>query len=81
MANNPVVNMFKVKELRSKLFFTLLVLAVLRFDIGFDSKVGNLNFVSLEAVYNKMITIKNKTNSQTFEEHTEKLMEIQGFRM
>ena len=30
MANNPVVNMFKVKELRSKLFFTLLVLAVFR---------------------------------------------------
>ena len=30
MANNPVVNMFKVKELRSRLFFTLLVLAVFR---------------------------------------------------
>ncbi|MCH5294388.1 MAG: preprotein translocase subunit SecY [Treponema sp.] len=30
MANNPVVNMFKVKELRSKLFFTLLILAVVR---------------------------------------------------
>ena len=52
----------------------------LRFDIGFDSKVGNLNFVPLEVVYNKMITIRNKTNSQTFEEHTEKLMENLGFR-
>ena len=30
MANNPVVNMFKVKELRSKLLFTLLILAVFR---------------------------------------------------
>ena len=30
MANNPVVNMFKVKELRSRLLFTLLVLAVFR---------------------------------------------------
>ena len=31
MANNAVVNMFKVKELRSKLFFTLFILAVFRF--------------------------------------------------
>lgn len=30
MANNPVVNMFKVKELREKLFFTLIILAVFR---------------------------------------------------
>ena len=30
MANNPVVNMFKVKELRSRVLFTLLILAVFR---------------------------------------------------
>ena len=30
MANNPIVNMFKVKELRSRIFFTLVVLAVYR---------------------------------------------------
>ena len=30
MANNAVVNMFKVKELRSKMFFTLFILAVFR---------------------------------------------------
>ena len=30
MASNPVVNMFKVRELRSRLLFTLLVLAVFR---------------------------------------------------
>lgn len=30
MANNAVVNMFRVKELRSKLFFTLFILAVFR---------------------------------------------------
>ena len=30
MANNAVVNMFKVKELRSRLLFTLLILAVFR---------------------------------------------------
>lgn len=30
MASNPIVNMFKVKELRSRLFFTLIVLAIFR---------------------------------------------------
>ncbi len=30
MANSPVVNMFKVKELRDRIFFTLLILAVFR---------------------------------------------------
>jgi preprotein translocase subunit SecY len=30
MASNPVINMFKVRELRSRLFFTLIVLAVFR---------------------------------------------------
>ncbi len=30
MANNPVVNMFKVKELRDRMLFTLLILAVFR---------------------------------------------------
>ncbi len=30
MASNPIVNMFKVRELRTRLFFTLLVLAVFR---------------------------------------------------
>ncbi|MCR5494272.1 MAG: preprotein translocase subunit SecY [Treponema sp.] len=30
MASNPVINMFKVRELRSRLFFTLVVLAVFR---------------------------------------------------
>ena len=34
MASNPIVNMFKVKELRSRLFFTLVVLAVLRLGSG-----------------------------------------------
>ena len=30
MASNPIVNMFKVKEIRNRLFITLLVLAVFR---------------------------------------------------
>ena len=30
MASNPIVNMFKVKEIRERLFFTLIILAVFR---------------------------------------------------
>ena len=30
MASNPVVNMFRVKEIRSRMFFTLLILAIFR---------------------------------------------------
>ena len=30
MASNPIVNMFKVKELRNRLLFTIFVLAVFR---------------------------------------------------
>ena len=30
MANNPIVNMFRVKEIRGRVFFTLIVLAVFR---------------------------------------------------
>ncbi|MCR5284043.1 MAG: preprotein translocase subunit SecY, partial [Treponema sp.] len=30
MASNPIVNMFKVKEIRDKLFFTVLILAIFR---------------------------------------------------
>ena len=30
MASNPIVNMFKIKELRNRLFFTLMVLAIFR---------------------------------------------------
>ena len=30
MASNPIVNMFKVKEIRERLFFTFLILAVFR---------------------------------------------------
>lgn len=52
----------------------------LRFDVGIDSKMGNLNLIDLETVYNKMIEIRNSTDSKTFQEHTEKLMLKQGFR-
>lgn len=52
----------------------------LRLDIGIDSKIANLNLVSLETVYNKMLEIRKSSNSSTFQEHTEKIMGLQGFR-
>ena len=52
----------------------------LRVDVGFDGNLSKQTFISLETVYNKMCEIRNKTNSQTFEEHTEKLMKNLGFR-
>ena len=53
----------------------------LRVDVGFDSDIANNGFVSLETIYNKMKEIRAKTDSATFEEHTEKLMLRHGFRM
>lgn len=52
----------------------------LRFDIGIDSKLGNLGLVDLETVYGKMVQIRESSNSSTFQEHTEKIMLTQGFR-
>ena len=52
----------------------------LRVDVGLDSALANYGFISLETVYNKMIEIRNRTESQTFEEHTEKIMNKLGFR-
>ena len=52
----------------------------LRVDVGFDGKLANFGFVELETLYNHFKTIMRKTDSKTFEEHTEKLMEKQGFR-
>ena len=52
----------------------------LRVDVGLDSALANYGFISLETVYNKMIEIINRTESQTFEEHIEKIMLKQGFR-
>ncbi len=52
----------------------------LRVDVGFDSELANYNFIELEKLYSHFISIRNKTNSNTFEEHNEKIMEKQGFR-
>ena len=53
----------------------------LRVDVGLDSDIAKNGFVSLETIYNKMKEIRSKTDSVTFEEHTEKLMLRHGFRM
>ena len=43
MASNPIVNMFKVKELRDRLFFTLLILAVYRLGCTLTMPVIDAN--------------------------------------
>lgn len=53
----------------------------LRVDVGLDSDIAKNGLVSLETIYNKMKEIRSKTDSVTFEEHTEKLMLKHGFRM
>ena len=57
MASNPIVNMFKVKELRDRLFFTLLILAVFRLGCtltmpGIDASVLIKYFDDLAAQNN-----------------------------
>ena len=57
MASNPIVNMFKVKELRDRLFFTLLILAVYRLGCtltmpGIDANVLTKYFDDLAAQNN-----------------------------
>jgi calcineurin-like phosphoesterase family protein len=52
----------------------------LRIDVGFDGNFSKQTIISLEDVYNKMCEIISKTDSQTFEEHVEKIMLKQGFR-
>ena len=57
MASNPIVNMFKVKELRDRLFFTLLILAVYRLGCtltmpGIDANVLIKYFDDLAAQNN-----------------------------
>ena len=54
MASNPIVNMFKVKEIRDRLFFTFLVLAVFRLGSvltipGIDANVLITYFDNLAA--------------------------------
>ena len=52
MANNPIVNMFKVKELRERLFFTLVVLAVFR--LGSVLTIPGINPQALTAYFDSL---------------------------
>lgn len=52
MANNPIVNMFKVKELRERVFFTLVVLAVFR--LGSVLTIPGINPQALTAYFDSL---------------------------
>lgn len=49
MANNPIVNMFKVKELRERIFFTFVMLAVFR--LGSVLTIPGINPQALTAYF------------------------------
>ncbi|MBO7164220.1 MAG: preprotein translocase subunit SecY [Spirochaetaceae bacterium] len=52
MANNPIINMFKVKELRERIFFTLVVLAVFR--LGSVLTIPGINPQALTAYFDSL---------------------------
>lgn len=52
MANNPIVNMFKVKELRERVFFTFVVLAVFR--LGSVLTIPGINPQALTAYFDSL---------------------------
>ena len=52
MASNPIVNMFKVKELRSRIFFTFIVLAVYR--LGSVLTIPGINPQALTSYFESM---------------------------
>lgn len=52
MANNPIANMFKVKELRERIFFTLIVLAVFR--LGSVLTIPGINPQALTAYFDSL---------------------------
>ena len=51
MANNPIVNMLKVKELRERIFFTFVMLAVFR--LGSVLTIPGINPQALTAFFNQ----------------------------
>lgn len=52
----------------------------LRVDVGLDGSLAEGNLISLEKLYTHMRSVLKTTNSSTFNEHVEKLMNKQGFR-
>lgn len=61
MASNPVVNMLKVKEIRNRLFFTMLVLIVFR--LGSVLTVPGINAQIVLDYFNKLTESTNKATS------------------
>ncbi len=57
MANNPIVNMFRVKEIRGRIFFTLIVLAVFR--LGGVLTIPGINPEALTAYFRSAIGASN----------------------
>lgn len=52
MANNPIINMFKVKELRGRIFFTFIILAVFR--LGSVLTIPGINPQALTSYFESM---------------------------
>ena len=52
MANNPIVNMFKVKELRERVFFTFVILVVFR--LGSVLTIPGINPQALTAYFDQV---------------------------
>ncbi len=52
MASNPIVNMFKVRELRERVFFTLIILAVFR--LGSVLTIPGINPQALTAYFDSL---------------------------
>ena len=57
MANNPIVNMFRVKEIRGRIFFTLIVLAVFR--LGSVLTIPGINPEALTAYFRRATGASN----------------------
>ena len=52
MANNPIVNMFRIKELRNRLLFTLAILAIFR--LGCVLTIPGINAGVLVEYFNNL---------------------------
>ena len=59
MANNPIVNMFRIKELRNRVFFTLAILAVYR--LGCVLTIPGINAEVLVSYFDELA--KNGENA------------------
>ncbi len=67
MANNPVANMFKVKELRDRMFFTLLILAIFR--LGSVLTIPGIDASLLLQYFNSLASGAEKHQFPVWSEH------------